>query len=253
MGQLKALAQYRHSPELAEEFKAVLAGFGATRELQEWANNYARMHAGRCLWDARFVGQRPIKSCLNIGGAPYVFEYIIRKQFPHIQVTSLDIHPERFPNASSVLATRVISCNIETTVPALDEKFDMIVFTEMFEHLRIDILGTVKRIRELLEDGGQLYLTTPNGWGWTAWRLLYLRGRTGPYPVEEWSKLSRLGHMGHVRLYSLLELAEVLRHCGFSIQESGYRSLRRHRGLRDVLMRVRPSCADEILVVAAAQ
>lgn len=249
-----SLAEYCHAPDFAAEFNAVLPRFGANRALEDWAKNYAGMHAGRCLWDAEFVGRRPIRRCLNIGGAPYLFEYAIRKQFPDVELTSLDIHPERFPNAAQILGMRIVSCNIETDAPALTEKFDMIVFTEMFEHLRIDILGTMRRIRELLAEDGRLYLTTPNGWGWTAWRILYLRGRTGPYPVEEWSKLSRLGHMGHVRLYSLLELAEVLAHCGFTIQASGYRSLRRrHRGLRDVVMRVRPSSGDEILVVAAAQ
>lgn len=231
----------------------MLSRFGASRQLQDWAQYYAGVHAGRCVWDAQFVGRSSVKRCLNIGGAPYLFEYALRKQFPQIELTSLDIHPERFPNAAQVLGMRIVACNIETDAPVLNEKFDMIVFTEMFEHLRIDILATMKRIRALMAQGGRLYLTTPNGMGWTAWQLFMRRGRTGPPPVEEWSKLSRLGHMGHVRLYSMLEAVEVLDHCGFVIQESGYRSLRpRHRGLRDVLLRLRPALGDELVVVAGA-
>jgi SAM-dependent methyltransferase len=247
------LMHYRHMPEFAAEFTAVLSRFGAIPTLVEWGEMYARMHAGRCVWDAQFVGSHGVQRCLNIGGAPYLFEFALKQKFPQIDLTTVDLHPERFPNAAQALGTRIIPGNIETDELNIDERFDMIVFTEIFEHLHIDILGTMKRVRKLLADGGRIYLTMPNGMGWASWRLHLLRGRTGPPLVEEWSKLSRLGHMGHVRLYSLLEVAEVLRHCGFIIQETRFRSLRRrHRNLRDVLQWLHPALGDEVIVLAAA-
>ncbi|MGH8143022.1 MAG: class I SAM-dependent methyltransferase [Steroidobacteraceae bacterium] len=245
------LMQYRHMPELAEEFVAVLPRFGAAPALLDWAKSYARMHAGRCLWDAQFVGSYPVKRCLNVGGAPYMFEFALRRQFPRIDLTTIDLHPERFPNAGDVLGVRILSADIESVAPTVAEKFDMIVFTEIFEHLRMDILTTMRRVRELLNDSGRLYLSMPNGMGWSSWRLHLLRGRSGPPMVEEWSKLSRLGHMGHVRLYSLREATEVLVHCGFTIEQGGFRAVRRrHRNLRELLQWVWPALADEVIIVS---
>jgi SAM-dependent methyltransferase len=246
-----AVAAYHHQPEFAAEFAAILPGFGASPDLTEWAAGYARLHAGRCHWDAHFVGTRSPKRCLNIGGAPYLFECALKKQFPAIDQTSVDLAPERFPNAAAMIGMQTVRADIEIAAPQVAGKFDFIVFTEIFEHLRIDILATMARVRDLLADNGRLYLTTPNGLSLDAWRTRLVRDRTGPALVDEWSKLTRLGHMGHVREYSATEVEEVLRHCGFAIEERQYRVQRTTpRPRRDLLLKLRPALAEEILIVA---
>ena len=163
----------------------------------------------------------------------------------------MDLAPERFPNAAALIGMQTVRANIETEAPGIAGKFDRVVFTEIFEHFRIDILGTMARVRYLLADTGQLYLTTPNGLSLDAWRRSWMRRRTGPGLVDEWSKLSRLGHMGHVREYSATEVEEVLLHCGFSIEERQFRVQRTvARPKRDLLLKMRPAFADEIVVVA---
>ena len=153
-----------------------------------------------------------------------------------------------------MIGIRTVRANIETEAPDFAGKFDFVVFTEIFEHLRIDILGTVARVRELLADDGRLYLTTPNGLSLDAWRRSMLRGRTGPSLVDEWSKLSRLGHMGHVREYSATEVEEVLIHCGFSIEQRQFRVQSMvARPKRDLLLKLRSALADEIVIVARKQ
>jgi len=241
---------YRHSPQFAAQFWALLPQFGATPELTQWAERYAKFHAGRCYWDAQFVARDPIRRCLNIGGAPYLFELALKKTIPKADITSVDINPERFPRAGSLIGIRRIAANIETDSLPAGETFDLVVFTEIFEHLRIDLLGTMVRVRNLLTDDGRLYLTTPNGQGFSAWRKRLLRGRTGPSVVDEWSKLTRLGHMGHVREYSLTEIREVLTYCGFAIEDARFRVRRRTWPERDLIARIKPGLADEILIVA---
>ncbi|MEJ0048615.1 MAG: methyltransferase domain-containing protein [Rhodospirillales bacterium] len=118
---------------------------------------------------------------------------------------------------------QIARADIEIEDREIEGKFDFVVFTEIFEHLRIDIPGTMARVRDLLTDDGTLYLTTPNGLSLDAWRTRILRDRTGPPLPEEWSKLARLGHMGHVREYSATELEELLRYCGFAIEKRQYR------------------------------
>jgi 2-polyprenyl-3-methyl-5-hydroxy-6-metoxy-1,4-benzoquinol methylase len=42
------------------------------------------------------------------------------------------------------------------------KKFNMVVLTEVFEHLRIDPIQLILEIRSILKTNGYLYLTTPN-------------------------------------------------------------------------------------------
>jgi SAM-dependent methyltransferase len=246
-----AVLAYRQLPDFAAEFAAILPSFGASPDLTAWAAGYAKLHAGRCHCDAQFIGRRAAKRCLNVGGAPYLFEFALKKHFPEIDLTTVDLAPERFPAAASVIGMRTVRANIETETPEIDGTFDVVVFTEIFEHLRIDILGTMARIRDLLADDGVLYLTTPNGLSLDAWRRSLLRGRTGPSLVDEWSKLTRLGHMGHVREYSATEVEEVLQYCGFVIEDRQFRIQGTPpRPKRDLLLKLRPALADEVVIVA---
>ncbi len=218
-------------PEVIADCAKVIPEFCSSEGLQDWALDYVRQHAGRCSWDVNFlVKNYKFSSCLNVGGAPYVFEYLLKKARPDLALVSLDLDPRRFPEAGHVLDMKIADINIENPDSAATRmlgQFDCVVFCEIFEHLRSNILGTMSLLRDLVAEGGFLYLTTPNGLGLYSIRE-YLRGRTGSSPVKEWSKLNRLGHMGHVREYSRNEVCEVLRHCGFELETSMYRRSRHH-------------------------
>jgi 2-polyprenyl-3-methyl-5-hydroxy-6-metoxy-1,4-benzoquinol methylase len=225
-------AVWSDSPEVIADCAKIVPEFRSSEELRKWAEKYVRQHAARCSWDADFlVKNYEFSSCLNVGGAPFVFEYLIKKARPDLSMVSLDLDPKRFPEAGRVLDVKIAEINIENPDSAAMQmlgKFECVVFCEIFEHLRMDLLRTVSLLRDLLADNGILYLTTPNGLGLYSLRE-YLRGRTGSDPVMEWGKLTRLGHMGHVREYSRAEVCGVLEHCGFVLETSMYRRSR-HRG-----------------------
>ena len=197
----------------AAAYLDVLPRLGAAG-LEPWAAAYARVHAARIAWDIDYLNrtQRPVR-CLNVGGAPYLFELLMRQARPDLEITTLDLEPDRFPGVEPVLGVRLVGLDVETaSADALKAlgRFDCIVLTEVFEHLRIDLLGTMSRLGALLTDDGVLYLSTPNGASLAAWRKAYLKGRTGPRPVDAWGRLQTLGHMGHVREYAMIEVQEVL-------------------------------------------
>jgi SAM-dependent methyltransferase len=237
---------------LADDFSERLSSFGAPEELSDWARQYARDHAGRCQWDADFLAARfPSGRYLNIGGSPYVFELALKRMRPDADIVSVDIDPTRFPGVETALGVRVLGADIERGDCDLGRGFDCVVVAEVFEHLRIDLLGTISRLRETLAPAGVLYLTMPNGLGLNAIRGHLLHGRTGPSPVGEWAKLRRLGHMGHVREYSMTELREVMEYCGFVIDTSMYREAATGRSrLRAMLLALCPSLASEIVILA---
>jgi len=231
--------------------------------MQLWGEGYVHGHAGRLLWDVDFLSKNyRFDNCLNVGGAPFLFEYLIRKSQPELKLVSLDLAPYRFPLVSKILRTEIIQLDIEqgNALEVADlGKFQCIVFCEIFEHLRINLLRTVSLLGNLLDQDGILYLTTPNGVGLSAWMSKLIKGRTGPDPVQEWRKLSQIGHMGHVREYSSREVEEVLREAGLRVAKTFFRRQSTLRGtvrskIRETIQvlatNIVPSLGDEIGIVA---
>jgi SAM-dependent methyltransferase len=253
-------ATWIDASEVTADYSTIIPEFRCNEQVSSWAQEYARNQAGRCRWDADFLTKNyNFSTCLNIGGAPFVFEYFMKNARPDIAMVSLDLDAARFPEAERVLKIKIAQINIENPDPLATRmlgQFECVVFSEVFEHLRIDILETVALLRDLLAEGGILYLTTPNGLGLWATRER-LHGRTGSDPVNEWSKLTRLGHMGHIREYSRREVCDVLRHCGFVVETHFYRRSRRTGSVRSKMMnvvkalvtRVLPWLGDELVFV----
>jgi len=243
---------YYPAHEVVERYIELLPRFRADHNLAHWAEQYVSGHAGRCLWDAQFLAERyKTGRILNIGGAPYVFEMALKTLNPDLQLVTVDLEPDRFPGVEEALGIEIIRGDIESKDWHLDEKFDCIVFAEILEHLRLDLLGTLARVRNHLASGGILYLTTPNGLSF--WNIMkhLIRGRTGPSPTAEWGKLRNLGHMGHVREYSAIEVTELLTSSGFAVDETIFRSLKEGKWpLRDIFVSTRAEFAGEIVIVA---
>jgi Methyltransferase domain len=256
---------WRPAQDVAADYLKLIPELGLETKLWPWAERYARNHAGRVLWDVDFLTSNyQFSRCLNIGGAPFVFEYLMKKAHPEVQVVSVDLYPDRFSHVERVLEIKVAQLDIERPCAAAAEmvgRFQCVAFCEIFEHLRVDLLKTMSFIRSLLSDDGFMYLTMPNGLGIAALHRILRGGRAGPDPVKEWSKLSNLGHMGHIREYSYIELREVLAHCGFEVQRHLYRrKISRSDGLanslrersQQMLTRFIPKLGDEIVVIARA-
>lgn len=241
------------------DYVPVLDRLGAAAEMRGWALDYARHHAGRLKWDTELITKhfRPSR-LLNIGAAPYLFEHLLRKALPETAVVSIDLNPERFPNAAEILGIKVIGRDIEQESIESVGTFPLVIFCEIFEHLRADLLSTMRRVSSAVEPGGVLYLTMPNGLGLASWSR-FLAGRTGPIPVHEWGKLVSIGHMGHVREYSAREVSEVLAEVGLTVERVVYRRKREHPyslrnaarlAVKDFAVGAFPALGEEIVVIA---
>ncbi|MBS2016791.1 MAG: class I SAM-dependent methyltransferase [Deltaproteobacteria bacterium] len=82
-----------------------------------------------------------------------------------------------------------------------DGSFDVIVMTELIEHL-VEPGPFLRQAARLLRPGGLLYMTTPHG-----------RGISGRLLGASWSVLRPPEHL---QLYSIASMKEVLRRAGFS-------------------------------------
>lgn len=105
--------------------------------------------------------------------------------------------------------------DIELAFPYADESFDLVVFTEVLEHLTRDPMHTMSEINRITRMGGWLLLSTPNCVSLRSC-LNVLRGEH-PYI---WSPYCREGHRDrHNREYTPAEVSLLVRAAGFEIRD----------------------------------
>lgn len=148
-----------------------------------------------------------IKTVLDIGcGAGTLCLYLAHKGY---YVTGIDISEKAIKECKESAAvlnlsnkTKFLIGNFQTNKIA--KKFDLIIFTEVIEHLENDKLA-LKKIHDLLNKNGLLILSTPS--------------QNAPlYRLGLLTKFDR--DVGHLRRYKLKELSELIQGQGFKIIET---------------------------------
>ena len=176
-----------------------------------WFKRYAANQAARLAEDLANVEARwgAEARILEVGAAPYLLTEALREGGR--RVTAVDLDPERFRPAIDALDLDVVACDIERDpLPLGDDTFDLVIFNEVFEHLRINPIAVVEELRRVLTPGGTLLLSTPNGLALRNLLRLVVEGRSGPSVHTEFGRLREVGHMGHVREYSARDVLDFL-------------------------------------------
>lgn len=173
-----------------------------------------------------------------------------------LNVQGVDLAPERFATAVQNLKLDVVACDIEQQpLPFPDDWIDVIVFNELFEHLRINPIATLQQVFRILRPGGKLLLSTPNLKSLHGIANFLFRSRAyscAADPYLEYSKLINLGHMGHVREYTATEVTSFLDDLGFQVQSIIYRGRYRYRSGWEIhLSRLIPSLSPFMTIVAS--
>lgn len=193
----------------------------------EWAREYAHVHAVRLAEDLEMVARfaAPEAQILECGGAPFFLTLALHES--GYRIRSVDIEPERFAGPIATSGLEVHKLNFETErLPFPDNTFDLVLFNEVFEHLRLDLIATMTEVCRVLKVGGLLLLSTPNH---RSLRALYhlLWRHSGTHCAAElyrqYAMLRDLGHMGHVREYTAREVSEFLDAIGLRTREIVFR------------------------------
>jgi SAM-dependent methyltransferase len=222
-------------------------------DLQWWSSNYLRQHRSRLAFDLEIVGRHvaPQSRVLECGAIPLLLTAALAAR--QYEVSAVDVKPERFGEAISALDLDVVQCDIENEpVPFAPRTFDAVLFNELFEHLRIDPVFTLRDVHRVLKPSGVLLLSTPNLRSFRGLRNLLLRNQGhavsgGVY--EQYEKLERLGHMGHVREYTTREVTDFLTRVGFRVERLIFRG-GHGKGAVGIAERLAPSLRPFFTVVA---
>ena len=162
---------------------------------------------------------------LEIGAFPYFLTIALADA--GFRVTALDRVPRASTDILKNLGVPTLACDLDRDcIPTRDGVFDVVIFNEVFEHLRNDLIHSVREIFRVLKPGGILLLSTPNLRSLAGLSNLLLRHEA--YAVmggiyEQYSGVSRGGGTGHVREYTVKEVANFLIKLGFSIERVIYR------------------------------
>ncbi len=198
--------------------------------LYDWSSVYFEEQKRRYQLDWKLFSQYYSSGkVLEVGALPFHFTSILaQKKVPYV---SIDLAPERAQFLVQVEKLNVVKCNIELEDLPFKEEFDFIFFNEIFEHLRINPIEVVGKLYSVLKKDGLIVLTTPN-LNEICKRLKHLKGHDFDDPYFEFLKLDRLGHMGHVREYTLSQVCKFLTAKGFEIVNYEFRSFYDFQSIR---------------------
>ena len=192
---------------------------------------YYDAHRTRFGFDLDYADKflRPSDRIMEVGAYPYFLTLPLMSK--NYDVTALDkgssLEYAHVPAVVDRFKLKVIHCDLDNDkIPENDASFDCVIMNEVFEHLRINLISSMREVCRVLRPGGLLLLSTPN-----------LRSVRGIYNLlrkqeaycsmggiyENYAYLENLGVMGHVREYTSKEVTDFLQQIGFEIEGIIYR------------------------------
>jgi len=218
------LQKIHPSPIEAFEYSSQLIE-STTSSLGDWARRIGIRQRKRLLSDIGLCAHYcPANGkMLDVGCAPFFTTIALHQMGYDIQ--GVDIDPNRFDALLARAGLKVVKCDFELEpLPYSDGEFDLILLSEVFEHLRINLITTMREIRRVLKPGGILLLSTPNFMESRKLSRLLIRGRTGDI-FKQYNRLAEIGHMGHVREYTAGDVKHFFNEIGFQCRKTVYRGI----------------------------
>lgn len=158
---------------------------------------------------------------LEIGSSPYHLTFALKKL--GYDIYGLDVNPKTLKGFQKKNNLRIKRGNIETErLPFPDGRFDMVIFTEIFEHLSINPIFALREVNRVLRRKGLILLSTPNLYSLHK-IIMFIIGKSFNNALQEFKKVESAGYMGHIREYSNKEIKDILEFCKFKIKNTYFR------------------------------
>ncbi len=189
------------------------------REKDDWLG-YIEFHRDRFgkVLDAIPKSTRPIK-VLDVGPTPFTF--FIATTFPQYEISALD-RTNVLETPCNEMNISLKTCNLnEEGWPFQDGYFDVVIFTEVLEHIFNRPTDVLNEVRRVMRQQGLLILSVPN-FASLQNRIKLLFGVT-PLPNldDVIRKQATYGH-DHIHEYTMDEIVRLLEGCSFAISNKKY-------------------------------
>lgn len=172
----------------------------------------------------KIMSCREKPSILDIGTSPLTFTY--RQCFQGVEMFTVDLTSLLEDRCRKAGINHQVCNLLKDAIPLDDGQIDMVVFTEVLEHLNAGPGRVFAEIKRVLSPGGILVFSLPN----TAMlkkRIHAVFGLPVLDPVyrvykEEKSQYSQgngvwVHGLGHIREYTMSETLDIVQHYGFDV------------------------------------
>lgn len=148
---------------------------------------------------------------LDIGTSP--FTLFIKRMYPHYEVSTLDFS-DYWEDSCKEAGIKFRMCDLEKQpLPFEDDYFDLVIFTEVLEHLSAPPSKVLREVRRVMRVKGKMILSVPN--------IAALRHRLklllGISPLKDLDNPH-----DHVHEYTMREIISKLKICGFTVSQKKY-------------------------------
>ena len=161
-----------------------------------------------------------VKEVLDVGALFGTMSIFLAKKGK--QVTAVDGYVDKIPDKLKLKYNlNFIFTNLESEIypPFPENKFDLVLMSEILEHLNYNPVSALLLIRKTLKPGGYLVITTPDDRDYPAVPKGPLARFCHHLKIPIWRKGGKRQSFPHTKQYRYQEFLELLGNCGFSTQE----------------------------------
>ncbi len=190
----------------------------------DWITSYIGFHLNRLIYSLQFFKHYSKNiNILEIGAMPYTMTVLLKNMgFESITTTNWDPKKDIFKKTMSLKTKNNNNSyefdswnfNIEEhSWPFDSETFDLVIISEVMEHLLFDPMHVIAEANRVLKKEGRIFISTPNSSSLYSLRLMYIGLSPSRDPYYRANPYNR-----HNRELTYREVRELLRQGGFHVE-----------------------------------
>lgn len=221
----KLFSEFKKKAPIEKEFNSSIKSTLEQIEWgHDWINTYIGFHLNRISYSLQLLKDYPKHiNILEIGAMPYTMTVLLKSMgFENITTTNWDPNLDILKKNISLKTKNnnkshefdSWNFNVEKHIWPFDSNFfDLVVISEVMEHLMFDPMHVIAEANRVLKREGRIFISTPNSSSLHSLRLMYIGLSPSRDPYYRANPYNR-----HNRELTYREVREMLRQGGFHVE-----------------------------------